>query len=243
MIYDVNGNPIDAASYFGGLPHSPVLGQSFLIRHRAGNSHNAFATAYNNNYVAVEGDVRFTSDSVPVMCHDATMWGLTIASSTLAQLQNAGTVYTLEDWLLECKKYHIFADIDFTKTYTEPQCAILVETLENCGMTGQASIECGITTAKTRLVALSDKLILNVLGANSAEALEAFADIENYCRGIIGTIHRDLVTSTVVELVHSKGYTAKVWVDSDTLSDVTGLLDIGVDQIIVDNTKPSQITL
>ena len=242
-IYDVNGNEIASGggSGFPGLPLSPVLGTNFLIRHYGGNSHANFVAAVNNGYVATEGDVRFTSDEIPVMAHDSSVGGLSIATHTLAELEAVATIYKLDDWLLDCKKFNVFADVDFTKTYTNRQCEILVAHLGNMGMTGRASIECGISYA-TVLVQYSKNLLLNLLSATSEANINRFAAVEDSCKGIICTTAVESVNPSIVEFIHKKGYISKVWNSSDSVASTTNYLNMGVDQVIVDTTKPSNIT-
>ena len=243
MIYDVNGNELIAEAKLSGVPLFPLVAENSLIRHQAGNSKSAFTTAYTNGYRAMEGDVRFTSDSVPIMSHDATLGGLTISNSTLAQLENATTVYKLDDWLLDCKKYNVFADIDFTKTYTKTQCGILVQSLEKIGMTKRASIECYIASSAIDLSDASEGLILNPIGMSTTSAMDSLSTIASKCALVICTIPHADATSTLVKYAHDKGYLAKVWTgtSSDTKAMVEGYLDMGADQVITDTVKPSDI--
>ena len=243
MIYDINGNALTTETSLNEIPVFYLLSTNSLIKHQAGNSGPAFAIAYNNGYRMMEGDVRFTSDSVPIMSHDASIGGLSIASHTLSELQAATVVYTFDDWMLDCKKYNVFADIDFTKTYTQAQCAILVQHIIDSGMIKRASIECGVTSSAPNLVSQSEDLILNILGASSTSAIDAFSSIAEKCRMVICTIPHADATKSIVAYAQSKGYLAKVWTgtSSDTKAMVEGYLDMGVDQVITDTVKPSDI--
>lgn len=241
-VYDVNGNKILSGS--GGIPLFYLLSANSLIKHQAGNSSSAFSTAYANGYQMMEGDVQFTSDNVPIMCHDASIGGLTIATHTLAELQAATTIYTLDNWLLDCKKYNVFADIDFTKTYTSSQCATLVQHISDAGMTNRVSIECGVSSSAPNLVANSEELILNILGASTTSAIDSFATIAAKCKLVIATIPHADATKALVTYVHGKGYLAKIWTgtSSDTKAMVEGYLNMGADQVLCDTVKPSDIT-
>ena len=239
MVYDINGNPVTS----DGIPLPALLGDTVLIRHKAGNSASAFKTAFNNGYKAIEGDVRFTSDNVPVMSHDATLGGYTIANYTLAELEALTTVYTLDDCLLDCKKYNVFLDIDFTKTYTSTQCQILVQHIENMGMIRRCSVECGMSTSVNDLTANSGELILNILGASTTAIMDTFATAAAKCRLVIATIPHADATAALVTYAHGKGYLAKIWTgtSSDTKAMVDGYLDMGADQVLCDTVKPSDI--
>lgn len=241
MIYDVNGNPL----YIGrqGLPLSGVLGENLLIRHYGGNSASNIATAYNNGLKAVEGDVRFTSDKYPIMSHDASVGGLTISTHTLAELQAVATIYQLEDCLLDCKKYNLFLDVDFTKTYTTEQCGILTGLIKDYGMVGRASIETFIDSSAGRIANISHDFIQNILGCRTTAAIDACDAFADKCALIICTIPHDDATQELVEYAHNKGYLAKIWTGgSDTVSIVENYLDMGADQVLTNDIKPSDIT-
>lgn len=242
-IYDVNGNSVTVSAQVKS-PIAPIFGETALIKHRAGNSASAMATAYSNGYKSVEGDVRFTSDSVPVMSHDATLNGLTISSSTLAQLQAAGTVYTFDDWMLDCHTYNIMAEIDFTKTYTETQCGILAQNIVKAGMTGRCTIECYRGTSATYLSNNSTDLILSILESSSTSNIDLLSTFAAKSRQVIAVIAHDSASSSLVEYAHSKGYLVRIWTGStsDTVSQVKSYLAMGADFVLTDNAKPSDIT-
>lgn len=245
MIYDINGNPIGmGGSTDKGLPYLPAFGETTLIKHRGGNSASDMATAFSNGYKSVEGDVRFTSDAVPIMCHDTTTGGLTISSNTLADLQEATTIYTLDDWLMDCKKYNILAEIDFTKTYTQAQCEILVGKIKDHAMTNRCTVECYIDSSAMRLAAYADDLILSVLGCRTNAIIDSLVDIADACRKIICVIPHDVASASLVAYAHKKGYLSRIWTNSttDTVSVVENYLDMGVDFVLTDNVKPSDIT-
>lgn len=239
MVYNKDGNKLIG----NNLPLFDEFTRTNLIKHRGGNSASDLATAYNNGYRAVEGDVRFTSDSVPIMCHDATLGGLTIASSTLAQLEAVATVYTLDDWFTDCRKYNILAEIDFTKTYTASECALLVQHIHDKGMEGRCTIECYPTTSALDLINNSEDLILSLLSTSSTSGIDAVADISNKCRKVICVIAHDYASDSLISYAHKKGYLVRVWTGTglDTVADVDGYLDMGADFVITDNCKPSDI--
>lgn len=243
MIYDIDGNALTVNAVNLGVPLPSILAENSLIKHQGGNSAGAFKTAYNNGYRAMEGDVRFTSDKVPIMSHDASIGGMTISTHTLAELEAGTTIYTFDAWMLDCKKYNVFADIDFTKTYTEEQCGILVQHIKDAGMIRRVSIECGVSSSAPYLVDQSSDLILNLLGASTTADIDGFATIASICRLVIATIPHADATAALVTYAHGNGYLAKIWTgtSSDTKAMVEGYLDMGADQVLTDTVKPSDI--
>lgn len=247
MIYDVNGNVLINGES-GGFPMADQLGKTILIRHYGGNSAAKLSAAIADGYMAVEGDVHFTSDKKPVMSHDPTLNGLTIATHTLAELQAAGTVYQLGDCMNDCKKYNIFLDIDFSKTYTAEQCQILADHIYAYGMLGRCSIETLKNSSAQTFANISPEFIQNGLGISTQADVDAYNTIAGRCRLLICTIRHADITKTIVDYVHNKGYLAKVWTGAnteaatDTVAQVENFLSMGVDQIIVNTVKPSDIT-
>lgn len=240
MVYDVNGNPLYISEQ--GLPLSGDLSENLLIRHYGGNSASNLATAYTNGLKAVEGDVQFTSDKHPIMCHDASTGGLNISTHTLAELQAVATIYQLEDCLLDCKKYNLFLDVDFTKTYTEEQCQILTTIIKDYGMVGRSSIEVFVNSSAVTISSISHDYILNILGCRTTAAIDACDTFADKSSLIICTIPHEDATQELVEYAHNKGYLAKIWTGgADTKAIVEGYLDMGADQVLTDSVKPSDI--
>lgn len=243
-LYDIDGNVIKIGlTASDKMPLLPIFGETTIIKHQGGNSANALRLAYNNGYKAVEGDVRFTSDNVPIMCHNSTIGGLNIDTSTLAELQAVDTVYTLDEWLTDCKKYNILAEIDFTKTYTQAQCETLVQHIKANSMTNRCTVECYIDSSMGYLSQYSPDLVLSVLGCRSTSIIDSLASIEDYCRAIICVIPHDDASKSLVSYAHSKGYLSRIWTASstDTLPDVEVYLDMCADFVLTDNVKPSDI--
>ena len=243
-IYDYLGNLISGGGTSAGgagLPFSPIIGGNFLIKHRGGNSAAAFQQAVTDGYVSTEGDVRFTSDSVPVMSHDASINGLSIASHTLAELTAAGSVYTFDDWARDSRNHNHWMEIDFTKTYTDAQCAILAQKIKDWGIAHRCTIEAYLNTSAARLVSYADNLILTILGASSTSVIDSYSTIAENCDGLLVTMPVANLTAALVNYAHSKGYLVRVWNENDSVSSTQSYFDMGADNIIVDTTKPSDL--
>lgn len=84
------------------------------------NTMPVFKQAVKRGYVGVEIDLRVTSDNIPVLCHDATFGGLTIAESTLAELQSVtvgtgmwkATIPTFDEFMYwaKCNNVEVYLD-------------------------------------------------------------------------------------------------------------------------------------
>lgn len=104
-IYDIDGNRIDSTQTGGSvqLPYMSINHKGWTKNGAAANSLNAFKQSYEHGFRAVETDVRYSSDNVPVLSHDATYSNLTIAETTYADLKTAG-ITSLEELIDYCKQ-------------------------------------------------------------------------------------------------------------------------------------------
>ena len=107
----INGTVKMVAHQGSGLLESSGLGNSKL---------SAFLAAWNAGFDLGECDIKFTSDGVPVCCHDPSFVSdgttITIASTTLEQLKTydyyGGTIATLEEVVVLCKTLGMDLEID-----------------------------------------------------------------------------------------------------------------------------------
>lgn len=106
-----------------------------------GNTMPVFKQAVKRGYVGVEIDLRVTSDNIPVLCHDATFGGLTIAESTLAELQSVtvgtgmwqATIPTFDEFMYwaKCNNVEVYLDC---KIYTEEATDLYFAVVKKYGM-------------------------------------------------------------------------------------------------------------
>lgn len=248
-IYDVNGNIISSAgSSSRGI--SPVFFSNQLIAHKGGNSGAAntianFQAAITAGYKIVEADVRFTSDEVAVLSHDAsfTVGGVTytIASNTYADLVAVKPdLATLWDLLILCKKNGVVVETDFSKTYTNHQCDLLYSLLAKSNMTLNTMITSYATPIRY-LLGLDANLIVCVSAVTTTAGVDAIQDIlSSAVYGGISTEYSSGFQSSLVEYVHSMGGFSKPWTVNST-STIGTLFNYGVDYIITDSVRPSDI--
>lgn len=159
-LYDYQGNALDLGGEGGGAPINYDVNVKG-IAHRGystdapENTIPAFKLAKENGFNYVESDVRFTSDGVAVMLHNASINNTSngtgnIADMTLAQARTydfgswkspeyAGTkIPTFEEFLLFCKRAMLHPYIEL-KVGTQAQIEGLVDMVEAAGMKGKVT--------------------------------------------------------------------------------------------------------
>lgn len=172
------------------------------------NTMPVFEQAVKRGYVGVEIDLRVTSDNIPVLCHDATFGGLTIAESTLAELQSVtvgtgmwkATIPTFDEFMYwaKCNNVEVYLDCKIsTEEATDLYFAVVkkygmldrvtwfgnpgyVITLDECARVGtfSADINSAWLTGK-------NEVIMNTTASNTSEenaraCIEAGGKVECY---------------------------------------------------------------
>lgn len=244
-VYDISGALI--ASIGGGGSSSPISDifmQTNLIAHKGGDATTAntianFEAGIANGYKMLEGDVRFTSDSVPVLSHDASVGGYTISVYTYDELvELVPTIARLDDFLLLCKKNNVVAELDFTKEYNSTQTEICYNTVKTCGMLGSTMFTAYPNTCRT-LLALDQKIVVCSAYTDTTAKIDAIADIVSAATLCISSIGSN-VTKSIVDYTHSHGCKCKAWTINSTAA-IETYFGYGVDYIVTDSVKPSQI--
>lgn len=244
-VYDSSGNIIATMGGSTGGIISPILAENHLIAHKGGNAGTAntianFELGIANGYKILEGDVRFTSDSVPVLSHDATISGYTIANYTYSDLVAlVPTLARLDDFLILCKKNNVVAELDFTKEYTSTQTQICYDTVKTCGMLGRTIFTVYATTAR-QLIGIDGNVIICLSGVDSTSGVDAISDIIAGSRLCICSTTYTSVTQALVEYMHNAGCLSKPWT-VNSASTINTLFGYGCDYIITDSVKPSDL--
>ena len=103
-----------------------------------------FKNAIKHGYKFLETDVHVTKDGYFVLCHDATIAGLTIATSTLAELQAVTDIATLDEFLVLCKKYDAVPVLEMKGGFgyyaDRERATELVQKIEKYGLADRAFI-------------------------------------------------------------------------------------------------------
>lgn len=249
-VYDVNGNVISIDGFISARGVNPVFFGNQLIAHKGGNAGTAntisnFQTAINNGYKMVECDVRFTSDDVAVLSHDAsfTVGGVTytIATNTYATLIAAKPdLATLWDLLILCKNNGVVVEVDFSKTYTNHQCDLLYSLLTKSNMALSAMITSYATPIRY-LLSINPDLIVCVSAVTTEAGVDAVSDIfDTAIWAGVSTEYNGSFQQSFVEYIHSKGGFSKPWTVNSAAT-IGTLFNYGVDYIITDSVKPSDL--
>ncbi len=241
-VYDKNGKRVagDGKKQVSGLFY-----ENHLVAHKGGNAGTAntianFESGIANGYKILEADVRFTSDSVPVLSHDATISGYTIASYTYeALVELVPTLARLDDFLILCKKNNVVAELDFTKEYNASQTQICYQTVKRCGMLSRTIFTVYEETA-IALMAIDQDVVVCVSGVDSTSGVDGLTDIIKGVALCICSTTYTSVTKELVEYMHNAGCLSKPWTvnSADTINTLFGY---GCDFIITDSVKPSSI--
>lgn len=85
------------------IPYMSINHKGYRAGGAPDNSLQAFKASIAHGFRAVETDIRYSSDNVPVLSHDETYSSLTIAETTYADLKTAG-ITSLEELILLCKE-------------------------------------------------------------------------------------------------------------------------------------------
>lgn len=243
-LFDINGDFITLMNN-GGRPLSSIFAEDQLIAHKGGNAGTAntianFELGIANGYKMLEADVRFTSDSVPVLSHDATVSGYTIASYTYdALVALVPTIARLDDFLLLCKQNNVVAELDFTKEYSSSQTQICYDTVAENGMLGRTMITAYASTVRV-LLAIDSDIIVCVSGVSTTSGVDNISDIISTARLCVCSTPHGSVTQALVEYMHDAGCLSKPWTVND-VNTIKTLFGYGADFIITDSVKPSDL--
>ena len=243
-IFDVNGDFVSMMNS-GGRPISEIFATNQLIAHKGGNAGTAntianFEAGIANGYKILEGDVRFTSDTVPVLSHDASVGGYNIASYTYEQIHAlVPTLARLDDFLLLCKQNNVVAELDFTKEYNSSQTQICYETVAECGMLGRTMFTAYANTCRA-LLEIDEDIVVCASGIASTSAVNGLSDIIASARLCVCSTDYSAVTEALVQYMHSAGCLSKPWT-VNSVATINTLFGYGCDFIITDSVKPSDI--
>lgn len=244
-LFDVSGNFITLMNN-GGRPISSIFAENQLIAHKGGNAGTAntianFESGIANGYKMLEADVRFTSDSVPVLSHDAAVSGYTIANYTYSQIHSlVPTLARLDDFLILCKENNVVAELDFTKEYSDAQITVCYNTVKSCGMLGRTMITTYDSAAR-KFLAIDTDIIVCVSGVTTTSGVDDIADIIAAARLCICSTEYTSITKSLVDYMHTAGCLSKPWT-VNSASTINTLFGYGADYIITDSVKPSDLT-
>ena len=223
--------------------------ESHIIAHKGGsaaeeNTIANFKAAAAAGFKAVEADIRYTSDGVMVLSHDAsfTINGTTyvIAQNTYADLVAVKpNLATFEELLILCKRTNMVIDVDFTKEYSTEQTAALYDMIVKYGATSRCLITCYEATARQLLN--NQPMPICISQVTTTQAVDAIADIIAQSSICFCSIYYNNATKALMSYMHEAGALTKVWTVDSADTAVTQLGN-GADMIISNSLTDSTIT-
>lgn len=215
-----------------------------LINHRGfntiapENTLPAFALSAKKGYKYVECDIRYTSDNVPVILHDATIDRTSngtgnVADMTLQQLLQydfgswkseayAGTkIPTFEQFVLLCKRLGLKAYIEIKTTATENQANSVISIINQYNMMNDITlIAFGVDDIKA-LIKAGATCDAGLLVSSDSLSIYQQAFIRQFSEGrrCFVDVTKDSISQTLIEQAETFGIEIEAWI-IDSVSDL-----------------------
>lgn len=207
--------------------------------------------ARRKNY-CIETDVRWTSDGVPVMLHDASIDRTSdgtgdIDSMTLATAQtydfgshfnaaySSETIPTFEQSLVLWKKLDMYAYVEIKPTATLSQIQQLLGMIDQYGMHDRVALHSTDSANIDKVISEDPTMTVGLVTSSMTSA-----NITT-CAGWLGGSNRvfcnaqgSSITAALVEEAHDAGVDVFVWI-INTEADVVSYAEMGVDGVVTDN--------
>ena len=166
-VYDIAGVRIDSATVSGStpLPFLSINHKGYTRDGAAANSLNAFKASFAHGFRAIETDVRYSSDNVPVLSHDETYSGLTIAQTEYATLKAAG-ITSLDELIEYCKETGLIPYLEL-KVNSNTLNDYAIDVVAKYGMMDHVVWISAYSGAVSHIVSVYDKANVRVQGSAS----------------------------------------------------------------------------
>ena len=242
---------------------------SFAINHRGFNSVapentlEAFKLSAINGYKYVETDVRFTSDNVPVLLHDATIDRTSDGSGNISTLTFAqARAFDFGSWkhidytgvkipsfeefiyLCMCLNINPVIEIQASYTLTSAQVLMLLDIVKKYGMTDKCiwisfsavSLLTFLNYKKNATVAL----LVNDLSAGNLTAVNTLVTGLN--KVYLSVINTGLTDAAAIKAIQITGIDFMMWASADlTSAEYITLAKLGIVGYTVDAILPQNI--
>lgn len=235
-VYDIDGTRIDAAGGSAGYVEDVSLNQydkiCKSINHRGWtgdgaveNSIQAFKDSKTHGYYYVETDVRWTSDSEPILYHDDYINGVLVSNMTYAQVLAAvPTIAEFEPFIALCRDIGLHPYLEFKGTHTTEQIQALFAIVKKYQMERKVTWFGGTVSNLQKVQALDPGARLGVLHSsiNSTDISNALA-LQNGSNYVFLDTWISNLTSAILSDVKASGLPLEVYTFGWTTSEITGM--------------------
>ena len=235
------------------LPVNPCIREQRLIAHQGGTSFTqstdlCFKQAINDGYKILEGDIQKTSDNKFIIWHDTTLGSLTVASSTLANLQavtfaDGSKALSLDEFVELAISNSVAVEIDFTHL-SSSDITTYWQTIYNAIKAINPTLDSVIFTAAyaklMTMQTIDPSIIICYSGLGGIGGIgDNVKMLVRNSRFFMFSQSKSSIDSEVVAWAHSNGCFIKAY----TVTTESELLDAyaaGVDKAIVESILPVQ---
>src|SRR5690554_3053021 len=232
---------------------NPLNASIKAINHRGYDTHPentlpAYKKSKDMGFSYVEADVRWTSDNIPVLLHDATInrtgrnadgteisETINISDITYEEALNydfgiykgaefAGTkIPTLEEFITLCKRLNLHPYIEL-KGGTDTQIIDAVNVVRKKGMLDKCSWLSSVSICAKVLAEYPKARVVVVTNSTDSAVIDSIAELKTNENDVAADFYIGNITQSMVEYAHSKGIHAEVWT-TDNEEDIKKLAD------------------
>ena len=248
---------------------NPLNASIKAINHRGYDTHPentmpAYKKSKDMGFSYVEADVRWTSDNIPVLLHDATInrtgrnadgteisETINISDITYEEALNydfgiykgaefAGTkIPTLEEFITLCKRLNLHPYIEL-KGGTDTQIIDAVNVVRKKGMLDKCSWLSSVSICAKVLAEYPKARVVVVTNSTDSAVIDSIAELKTNENDVAADFYIGNITQSMVEYAHSKGIHAEVWT-TDNEEDIKKLADWGIDGITTNHSNIAEI--
>lgn len=252
--YTVNGRLFGVSQDASTIIHNPLDANIKGIMHRGyssiapQNTLPAYIKAAELYNYYVEGDIRWTSDEVPVLLHDETIDATSdgtgpIVGMTFAQARTydfgswfsptyTGTqIPAFEEILRSMKNLGLHGFFELKTIVTTAQINALQTLLNKTGMRGKVQFDCFFYSVLQEIVSISPTQNVGLLGTLSSGFIDQCVALKTGQNKVTAAVSYTSVTPELVQEAHDKGVDVIVWT-IDVAADAIAAANKGVDGIM-----------
>lgn len=260
--YTVNGRLFGVSQDASTIIHNPLDANIKGIMHRGyssiapQNTLPAYKKAAEMYNYYVEGDIRWTSDEVPVLLHDGTIdatsdgtgpiVGMTFAQARMYDFGSwfsptyAGTqIPAFEEILRSMKNLGLHGFFELKTIVTTAQINALQTLLNKTGMRGKVQFDCFFYSVLQEIVSISPTQNVGFLGTLSSGFIDQCVALKTGQNKVTAAVSYTSVTPELVQEAHGKGVDVIVWT-IDVAANAIAAANNGVDGIMTNTLNVAQ---